>query len=294
MSTELTVDDPAAVTQAWEERWVRAGGYLTRYLVAGDPGNDPVLLLHDGAWGASSSTTWGSFISRLSQKYYVLAPDFLGYGGSDKAVFVDRSPHDFRIEHVTEFLKVMNVSKPVHIIGDSFGGATALRSLAKPGSFNHRSVVSIAGSGGPWRTELAMSEMSSWNGTRDDLERVLRLLVDEGYPGYEEQLSERFRWAQAPGHYKAVLAPTVSVPDPLKTSVEDPWPLQIADTKIPVLLVRCVRDRLLEPAWAANIRAEVPGVRIEEIDCLHAPQLDHPDELETVLNGFFDGLPQLT
>lgn len=293
MSTQLTIDDPAAMNQGGEERWVRAGGYLTRYLVAGNPDNDPVLLLHDGAWGASSSTTWGTFLARLSQKYYVLAPDFLGYGGTDKAVFVDRSPHDFRIDHLTEFLKVMNVSKPVHVIGDSFGGAAALRSLAKPASFNHRSVVSIAGSGGPWRTALAMSEMATWDGTRQDLERVLRLLVDDGYPGYEDQLNERYKWAQAPGHYKAVLAPTVVVPDPLKVAVEDPWPLQIAHTKIPVLLVRCLQDKLLEPDWAANIKAEVPGARIEEIDCLHSPQLDRPDELETILTEFFESLPPL-
>lgn len=274
------------------EHWINSGGFATRYLEAGDRSNDPVLLIHDGAWGASSSSTWGSFISVLAERFYVIAPDLLGYGGSDKVVFLDRSPHDFRIAHLSEFVKSMNVTRPIHVVGNSFGGSNALRSLAKPGSFKFRSVVSIAGSGGPGRTQVAIDELGRWDGTSKDLERVLQFLVDD-YPGYADQLAERMKWAVNSGHYKAVLAPTISTPQALKQKVSDPWPSQIADSEVPILLVKCLRDELLDPQWAADLKISMPRTEIAEIDCKHAPQLDHPDELRQVLFKFFDALPAL-
>ena len=273
-----------------QERQIRCGGYLTRYLEAGDPHRDPVLLIHDGAWGASSSTTWGSFIPELSEEYHVLAPDLLGYGGSDKVVFLDRSQHDFRIEHLSEFVKAKNISRPIHVVGNSFGGSNALRALAKPGSFDFRSVVSIAGSGGPWRTSTALEQMGHWDGTRDDLTRVLRLLVDYDYPGFSDQLAERNKWANAPGHYKAILAPSVPTPSNVKQLVSDPWPSQIANVTVPILLVNCLRDELLESSWTASLQAVLPYSKIVDIDCKHAPQLDHPRELRRVLTEFFDSV----
>lgn len=162
-----------------KERWLRCGGYGTRFLEAGDPDAEPLLLIHDGAWGGSASTTWANLIPLLAPYRRVLAPDMLGYGASDKAVFLDRSPYAFRIAHLADFLRVLGISAPIDVVGNSFGGSTALRSLVMPDSFPIRSVVSIAGSGGPWRTPAALGELSRWDGTREDLARVVRFLVDD-------------------------------------------------------------------------------------------------------------------
>lgn len=270
---------------AVSERWIRAGGFRTRVLEAGDPDARPLLLLHDGAWGGSASTSWGRMIPSLATTFRVIAPDMLGYGAADKAIFVDRSPHSFRIAHLTALLEVLDITDPIDVVGNSFGGATALRALAVPRAFSMRSVTSISGSGGPWRTETASTELTRWDGTRDDLARVQRYLVDE-FDGFEQQLDERFRWATAPGHYKAVKAANTPLPDALKIAVSDPWPAQIESARQPILLVRCLRDQLLDLAWAENVRAGAPHATIVDIDDRHSPNIDRPEELEQALRDF--------
>ncbi|CAN5204684.1 alpha/beta hydrolase [soil metagenome] len=276
-----------------EERTVRVGGIVTRYLIAGDPANDPVLLLHDGAWGASAEVTWGSFIPRLSSDYCVIAPDLIGYGRSDKVAFVDRAPHDSRIDQLSALVDTLNVTKPIHLVGNSFGGAVALRALARPRAFNFRSVVSIAGSGGPGRTPLSIEQLGKWDGTREDLSRVLALLVDEDFDGFEAQLDARFTSARQPGHYRSVIAPSAPIPESLRLAGNDPWPAQIAATEVPILLVHCMRDVLLEDDWAANLRVGVPHAQVVEVDGKHAVQLDHPDDVEEALSQFFASLPTI-
>lgn len=272
-----------------EERWIRCGGYRTRFLEAGDRTGDPLVLLHEGAYGGSASGSWSALIPGLAARYWVLAPDMLGFGGSDKVVFLDRSPHSFRVEHLTEFLRALNVTKPVNLVGNSFGGAVALRSLTLPErGFEVRSAVSIAGSGGPWRTQTSLNELGVWDGSRGDLARIQRLLIDD-FPGFEAQLEDRFQWAVVPGHVKAIKAPGVEVPASARNRIDDPWPRQLHGVRLPTLLVRGTRDVLLEPEWADHVKAALPSASIADIDAKHSPNVDHPEEFSEILLDFIAG-----
>ncbi|MEM9211950.1 MAG: alpha/beta hydrolase [Pseudomonadota bacterium] len=64
------------------------GGAAWHYVTAGDPSNDVVLLLHGypDTWYAYSHV-----MAKLSDEYYVVAPDSLGYGQSDKRAEIDVS-----------------------------------------------------------------------------------------------------------------------------------------------------------------------------------------------------------
>lgn len=272
------------------ERHIRVGSFLTRYLEAGDPGSEPLLLLHDGAWGGSASVTWGPLIPRLAQSHWVLAPDMLGFGGTDKAIFVDRAPHSFRITHIAQFLRTLGISEPISVVGNSFGGAVALRALAETDSFPIRSVTSSAGTGGPWRPPFAVDELGRWDGTKSDLERVLRHLIDD-FAGFDAQLEERYRWATAPGHVKAMNAPTVAVPASLKVKVVDPWPSQIHGVSVPTLLVRGTRDELLQPEWVSHLQRALPQAQVLDMDAKHSPNIDHADAFGDALLDFLAGLP---
>ncbi|MCW5251298.1 alpha/beta fold hydrolase [Streptomyces sp. SHP 1-2] len=281
----LPADGPAAAAGPWPvtERRVRAGGYTTRYLEAGAPAAPVLLLLHDGAWGGSSDVTWGAMIPMFAQHYRVLAPDLLGFGGTDKVAYFDRPPHEFRIRHLAAFLRVLAVEEPVHVIGNSFGGTVALRSLPEA-ALPTRSVVSIAGGGGPWRTPLSR-QLSRWDGSRADIERILRLLVDD-FPGFAEQAADRTRWARQPGHFRAMASIGVALPEPLKQPRQDAWPAALAATDVPLLLVKGTSDSLLEPGWAAHIAAVAPRCEVVELPCRHAPNIDMPHVLLPVLLGF--------
>ncbi|MFI5622908.1 alpha/beta fold hydrolase [Nocardioides sp. NPDC051685] len=268
------------------ESMVRVGGHATRYLEAGDRANETVLLLHDGAWGGSSSVTWGNSIGALAQHFHVLAPDLLGFGGTDKVVYFDRSTYEPRIDHVTRFLASVGVDRPVHVVGNSFGGSLALRMLAHPGRPALRSVTSINGTGGPWRTPTALEDLSRWDGSESDLDRIVAQLI-EPFDGWDDQIRERMRWAAAPGHYRSVASVGVPVPDGLKEErPTDPWPQQLRDTDTPVLLIAGTRDTLLEPGWTDHFALLGDRLSVATLDARHEPNIDRPDILVPVLLEF--------
>jgi pimeloyl-ACP methyl ester carboxylesterase len=270
------------------EKWVDAGGCRTRYLEAGDKSATPLLLLHDGAWGGASSVTWGSVIPQLAERYWVIAPDLLGFGGTDKVVYLDRSSYDPRIMQLKRFLQVLGVGGPLHLVGNSYGGSLALRVLSEGPAFPLLSVVTVCGTGGPWRTDLSIAELGHWDGTQTDLRRILELLIDDNEL-FDAQLVERMRWAADVGHYRAIKAASSPIPAALvRPRSSDSWPGQLTGISTPVMLVAGERDVLLQDDWTSHLLTALPHARVEVLDCKHSPNIDRPEQLLTLLLDFFE------
>lgn len=284
-----TAFEGTADRQDWAVRHVRTGSFVTRYLEAGNENPDTVLLLHDGAWGGSSDVSWSRCIPRLAEQYRVIAPDFLGFGGSDKATFFDRSPYEPRIQQMEDLLDALGITEPVHLVGTSFGGSVALRLLAGPpdSAVRARSVTSIGGSGGPWKTAVMLEQLGRWDGTRGDLSRVLRFLMADDDEGFDAQLAARHAVATQPGHYRAVASAALPVPDPLKQQNADPWPVGLGGAEVPTMLLAGTQDELFEPDWPEHIAEELPGAVIERLESRHSPNLDKPREVIDVLLRHF-------
>jgi pimeloyl-ACP methyl ester carboxylesterase len=228
----------------------------------------------------------------LAHRYRVIAPDLIGFGESAKAVVFDQAPVESRIDHVADILHTLGEERPVHLVGCSFGGALGLRAIVRDTApFAIKSVTSICGAGGAAsRTELAIRELGTWDGTRTDLARILALLIDSKSPHFERLLDERLRCALQPGHYRAVMAASLPLPEALKSPIADSWPEQLSGTVIPLHLIRGVRDVLLTEDWAQQIVAVRPDAYVTEIDSLHAPQLDHAQAIADSVSAFLDAL----
>jgi pimeloyl-ACP methyl ester carboxylesterase len=265
----------------------RVGPYATHLVTWGDPDLEPVLLLHDGAFGGSAEVSWSAVGPLLARDNFVIAPDMLGFGQTDKAVILGASPYDFRIAHLTAVLADLGISRPVHVIGNSFGGSVALRALADDNALGARSVCAVNGTGGPWRTPLALSELSRWDGTRDDLERIVRLLMLDG-PHLQGHLDRRLDAARQPGHYRAMKAPAAAMPEVLRsiTAVDDPWPQQLASTRTPVLLIAGAEDELLKPGWTTNLDAVLTNCTSVTMPGRHAPNVDDAEGLLAIVGPF--------
>ena len=261
----------------------------TRYLADGPEDAPTVVFLHDGAWGASADVTWGDVLASAAQEFRVIAPDMLGFGGSAKVVRLDESPFAFRTRHIFALLDRLGVDSPVHLVGNSFGGSLALRALTDPTVAPRiASVATISGTGGPWRTE-ASAELGPFDGTEDDIRRIVGLLCDD-FSGMQEQVRSRYEWARQPGHYAGVMAVHQTVPEPLQTPrPADPYPASLQGVQQPVLLTECLRDPLVESGWTAHLRDVLAHAHVQELAHKHAPNISHPEETWTVLRDFLAG-----
>src|SRR6201996_9633596 len=100
--------------------------------VAGEPifvaetGNGPaVVMLHGGGPGASGVSNYSRNIGALAQQFRVIVPDMPGYGRSAKGVDQD-DPFGYLADMIRGLLDELGIHT-THLIGNSYGGATALR-----------------------------------------------------------------------------------------------------------------------------------------------------------------------
>lgn len=267
-------------------RDIHTGPFSTRLHEWGTVGAPPVLLLHDGAFGADGPTAWRDVAECLSDDFHLLVPDLLGYGGSDKAVRFDRSPYVPRIDQLASLCEELRVQQP-HVAGTSFGGSVALRLLIRPpAGLAPRSVVSISGTGGPWRAPGSLQVLMDYD--QPDLAAMRRMVAHfvDDFPGLAWLVETRHRNTMVPGHWESVKAltlrhPTVALPT-------DHYPDSLADIDIPVLLIRCTRDELVLPEWAHELAEWLVTAEVRDLDTRHSPNIDHPDVVADVLRGFWE------
>lgn len=110
-------------TDTLNERVLRVNG---KDIFVADTGTGPpVVLLHGGGPGASGVSNYSRNIEPLAQHFRVLVPDMPGYGRSAKGV--DGSdPFGYLADHIRGMLDVLGIDR-AHLVGNSYGGACALR-----------------------------------------------------------------------------------------------------------------------------------------------------------------------
>lgn len=85
----------------------------------------PVVLLHGGGPGASGASNYSRNIDALAQSHRVIVPDMPGYGRSAKRVD-HADPFGYLADSIRGLLDEMGI-ETAHLIGNSYGGAAALR-----------------------------------------------------------------------------------------------------------------------------------------------------------------------
>lgn len=266
-----------------EHAFLDVGGVRTSYYTAGDPSLTPILLLHDGAWGADAMLSWREVITDLAKDHFVVAPDLPGFGQTDKVVMFGTSPFEHRLRHIAAFLDLLQLNGPAHVVGTSFGGSLALRA-AVASAWPMASATSVAGTGGPWRVDLAKQLLADLEPGREYIARVVEVLTNKT-SGLDEHIDRRLENSLAPGHYAAMVSPRLKHPASALAAVEDRYPASLADATVPVSVVTTNQDQLVEPDWPMHVRSVAPNVVFHNMDGPHSPNITHPRELANMLRG---------
>lgn len=105
----------------------RFGNLSANYIQCGE-GPD-VVLLHAGG---SSGAQWRKAAAILEDRFRLLMPDFIGFGGTDSWPGPGDLSHGDQASLVASLVEARCV-KPVHLVGHSYGGAVAVRlALVRP------------------------------------------------------------------------------------------------------------------------------------------------------------------
>ncbi|MGO4617742.1 alpha/beta fold hydrolase [Nocardia sp. 2YAB30] len=162
-------------------------------------GSGPVVvLLHGGGPGASGLSNYSRNLAALAQHFRVIVPDLPGYGWSTK--HIDQSdPFGDLARTVGGLLDELGVAS-AHLVGNSYGGAAALRlAMDRPEKVNR---LVLMGPGGIGTTRAlptkGLQELLGYYGGsgqgRDKIARFIRnYLVFDASAITDEIIDERYR-----------------------------------------------------------------------------------------------------
>lgn len=272
---------PGSLPAFTERAFVDVGGVRTSLYTAGKPTAPTVLLLHDGAWGADALLCWGDVMADLARDHRVFAPDLPGFGQTDKVVMFGASPYEHRIRHVANLLAQLQVAGPVHAVGTSFGGSLALRA-AIASAWPIASATSVAGTGGPWRMDVAKRLLADLDPGREYIARVVDVLANTT-DGLADHIDRRYENSMAPGHYAAMVSPRLQHPAAPAVPFVDDFPASLASVSVPISIITMRQDQLVEPNWPRHVREVAPDVAFHEMDGPHSPNITRPAELAALL-----------
>jgi pimeloyl-ACP methyl ester carboxylesterase len=255
------------------DTYVMVDGIRTHYLEAGQ--GRPVVLLHGGEFGGAAELSWEHTIAALAQNYRVVAPDWLGFGYTDKV-------HDFvsgqqrRLEHLRRFLEVMHVG-PAAFIGNSMGGLLLAKAIALPQPLWPAEALVIVSAGGFTPDNEARRTLLDYDCTKESMRRVLSVLFhDPRYANDEEYVQRRYDMSIVPGAWECAAAARIKSPVSIaRTDFGVPDSTEWGLISVPTLIVAGAEDSLKEPDFSRELVELLPnGRRIVYDGCGHAPNIE--------------------
>jgi 2-hydroxymuconate-semialdehyde hydrolase len=273
---------------------VTVRGAKIRAQVSGDPAHPPVLMLHGIG---RSLEDWAPQHDRLSGGYRMISVDMPGFGLSD------RLPEPVTLESlaagVEQTLAALGEERPLHLMGNSLGGAVAMRMLTRaPDRVLTLTLVNSAGFGkevAAFLRVLAVPGLGRRLMRRYDRHAARRveraLFVDRGLIT-DERVDFGLRVAARP-EYAAVFLEAARSVGGLR-GVRAAWRTallaEVARHPRPTLLVWGDRDLILPAKHLAAARAAFPDAEWKLFaDCGHMPQIERADEFAALARRFLAG-----
>jgi pimeloyl-ACP methyl ester carboxylesterase len=262
-------------------------------LTAGSAGS-PVVLLHGGGVDAAAFS-WKYSIGALAESgHRVFAPDWPGYGGSDRPD-VDYTI-DYYIDVLTGVLDTLHLPQ-ASLVGLSMGGAAALGLALRSPDRVHRLVLADAeGLGsdipgghlgylavhvpGANAAGYALQRHSRWM-----VRQTLTALVGDPDALTEEMVEEAFELIRQPGAGRAFHSTQTDEVGwhRLRTDYTE----QLADVAVPTLILHGEADPLVPVAWARRAHERIPGSRLVTFPGVgHLSPREAPDAFNAAVAGF--------
>lgn len=221
----------------------------------------PVVLLHGGGPGASGVANYHANIEALAKRFRVIVPDLPGYGRSRKSIN-QTDPFGSLADAVRGLLDALGLDV-AHLVGNSYGGAAALRLALDSPSRVGRLV--LMGPGGVGTTRAlptpGLNRLLSYypDPSREKLAEFIRgYLVHDGTSVPDAMIDER---------YAASVAPEVVANPPLRrpTSLATLWRMDLTrDRRLRHLANRTlvlwgVNDRVNRPSGGPRLATTMPN-----------------------------------
>ncbi len=274
------------------EIWLEVDGLRVRCLTAG-AGGPAVLLLHGGGFD-SAEFSYGPVVGPLSRGRRVFAPDWPGYGVSDKPdLEYDLAYYVDFLGHLMDTLGLARAA----LLGISMGGGAALGlALGEPERVERLVLVDSYGLGSEIprgrlgyflaRTPLAADLIYAlMRRSRRMVRRGLLSVVHDRRVVTDGLADEAHGLLNEPGSglaFRSFRHNEVRW-DGLRTDFSD----CLGEITAPTLIIHGAQDPAVPVAWARRAHERLPNSKLRVFDgCGHWPPRERPEEFNRVVEDF--------
>ncbi len=267
-------------------RYVMVDGIRTHYLEGGD--GPAVVFLHSGEFGGCAELSWQYNIAAFAEHFHVIAPDWLGFGRTDKLFdFAQGRARTFG--HMRRFLDIMDLAE-ADFVGNSMGGSNLARiAAARPVIFPIRSLVLASGGGFAPDTD-ARKKLLAYDGSDQSMRELLdglffdkRTWVDNA-----DYIARRQEMAKIPGAWECTSAARFKAPFvETKGQFGQPDATPYENIEVPVLLIAGANDQLRLPGYADELGQRMPDCEVHVYDeAAHCPHIEHAGKFNAAAIAF--------
>jgi pimeloyl-ACP methyl ester carboxylesterase len=257
-------------------RYVVVDGIRTHFWDAGD--GPTLVLLHAGGYGENAERSWHRNIEALAIEHRVIAPDWLGFGKTEKIRDFGRG-NARMLDHLVRFLDVMAVDD-ADFAGLSMGGTFLVKAVATGiPVLPVRKMVLVSG-GGFSPLNDARKVLQEYDGTLEAMRAQLQQVIHA--PLWEDDDFVRPYWEASlePGQWEFVSSPRIRAPfAPPRGDFGNTDDTPYESITVPTLFTAGAQDKLREPGYAAEIGRRIPQCDVVVYDpCGHCPNVERAEE----------------
>ncbi|GAB7110359.1 alpha/beta fold hydrolase [Streptomyces phaeofaciens JCM 4814] len=241
-----------------------------RTIFAAETGDGPpVLLLHGGGPGASGVSNYSRNITELAKEYRVIVPDLPGYGRSGKGIDLT-DPFGALAAGIRGVLDRLGLER-THFVGNSYGGACALRLALDTPDRVDRMVLMGPGGIGTTRalpTPGLRSLLDYYSGdgpSRLKLEKFIRNhLVFNAAQVPDSVIEARYRDSIDP---EVVANPPLQRPKDLRAlwKMDFTRDRRLSRLPVPTLVLWGAADKVNRPSGGRMLAARMPDCDLYEV-----------------------------
>ena len=178
-----------------------ANGIKTNYLEAGK--GDPVVLIHGSGPGVTSYANWRLVLPALAENFRVVAPDMVGFGFSERPANIEYGVQTWA-DQVVGLMDTLELPT-AHMVGNSFGGAIALR-IATQHPDRVGKLVLMGSMGVPFPITEGLERVWGYEPSFENMRKVLDVFAYSRDLVNDELAEVRYRGSIQPGFQESFAA----------------------------------------------------------------------------------------
>ena len=265
---------------------VVAKGISTNYLEVGT--GDPVVFVHGSGPGVTAYANWRLTLPALADRFHCYAPDMVGFGFTDRPAGFHYTLQNW-VDQLAGLLDALGL-ETVSLVGNSFGGAVALR-LAVTHPERVKRLVLMGSVGVPFPITEALDAVWGYQPSPDAMRRMLDYFAYSRELVTDELAQVRYEASIRPGFQESFAAmfpaPRQRWVDALSTPQE-----QIAALKLPTLIVHGRDDKVIPLATSLRLHELIDDSELHVFGrCGHWTQIERSGPFAALVADFLGRVP---